>query len=477
MNTVPNTRRPPRPTVDSRHSSRRGLRAARASTALVAGATLLSGPLAAQVGSAPPGSLAEAVARALEVHPSIEAATAATEAADAGLRAARATRLPSVAVDGSVVRFEEPMLVAPLHRFDPTAVPDFDATLVRGTMAAQYTLFDGGRRGAEVQRARSLVAAGEAARRDAAANLAQRTAEAYLSVLAAREVVAAQARRESALEAEVDRARQFLREGAAPRLEVLRAEAELSSVQADGEAARRRLDLAVTTLGRLLDVAPAELRNASLDEPGLPTGPPPALLPADTAGSEVLDRSPAVARARSAARAADAGVAAARSAWLPSVDAQVGYTLYAGGSVDAVAEWQAGVSVRYPVFTGGVRAGAVQRARADAVRADAEARVIREEVARAADAARTAELEARSRVAALEAAVTRFAELARVERLALDEGAGTQSDWLRAEAGLFQARAGLADARYAVIRARVAWGRAVGRLDLDWIDSLMEVTP
>jgi outer membrane protein TolC len=103
--------------------------------------------------------------------------------------------------------------------------------------------------------------------------------------------------------------------------------------------------------------------------------------------------------------------------------------------------------------------------------------VVEEQVAREADAARTAETEARGRADALEAAVDRFAELARVERLALDEGAGTQSDWLRAEAGLFQARAGLADARFDVLRARIAWAQALGLLDLDWIASLTEVTP
>lgn len=444
---------------------------------LAAALTLVAVPAAGQPPEPPPTSLPAAVRRALDVHPSMDAAAAATRAADAGLTAARAAWLPSLGIDGSLTRFQEPMLVAPLHGFDPMAVPDFDATLARGTVGARYTLFDGGRRGADVRGAEASRDAAGAALRDATAALSLRTADAYLAVLSAREVVAAQTRRETALDAEVDRARQLLAEGAAPRLEVLRAEAERASVAADGEAARRRLDLALTTLGRLLDVAPAALRNASLDDPGLPGGLPPDLLPTDTAASAVLDGAPAVVRARSAARAAEAGAAAARSAWLPRVEAQVGYALYAGGSVDAVAEWQAGVQVSYPLFTGGARSGAADRAAAEAARVRAESHVVREEVAQAADAARTAEIEARTRVAALEAAVARYAELARVERLALDEGAGTQSDWLRAEAGLFQARAGLADARNAVLRARLNWGRAVGRLDIEWIDTLLEVTP
>lgn len=424
-----------------------------------------------------PTRLSDAAARALRVHPSIEVAGAALRSAEAALSAARAGRLPTVALEGSATRFQEPMLVAPLHGFDPTTVPDFDATLVRGTVAARYTVFDGGRRGSEIARAEAFVGVGDAVRRDTEAELILRTAEAYLLLLSSRDVVAAQSRREAALDAEVSRARQLLNEGAAPRLELLRVEAELASVFADGETSRRRLELARTTLARLLDLDPDLLVELSLETPSIPASAVPALAPTDTALASDLSDAPAVARARSAAAAAEAGLDAARASWLPSIEAQFGYALYAGGGVDPLAEWQAGIQMQYPLFTGGARSGAIERAAADAARARAETRVLEEEIARAADASRTAEVEARGRVATLEAAAARFVELTRVERLALDEGAGTQTDWLRAEAGLFQTRAGLAEARHAVLRARLTWARSVGVLDLDWLDSLLEVTP
>jgi outer membrane protein TolC len=436
----------------------------------------LSGTASAQ-GIASPTDLPSVLRRALDVHPSVEAAEAAADAAGAGLRVARAAWLPSFGVEASVTRFQESMLVAPLHRFDPTAVPDFDPTLMRGTLGASWTVFDGGRRGADVDRARALDRAGAAQRREVEADLLARTADAYMTVLAGREVVAAQERRETALEAEVARARQLVTEGAAAPLESLRAEAEWASVRAEGEAARQGLELAVATLARTLDLPVSTLREAVLLTPTIPPGAAPPLLPTDSAAPAALDASPGVRRARLSADAAGAAADAARAAWLPSVEALVGYNLFAGADVSAVAEWQAGVQVRYPLFTGGARSGAAARASAEAERARAEARVVEENTARAADAARTAESEARGRATALEAAVDRFTELARVERLALDEGAGTQSDWLRAEAGLFQARAGLADARFDVLRARIAWARALGLLDLDWIASLTEVSP
>jgi outer membrane protein TolC len=135
------------------------------------------------------------------------------------------------------------------------------------------------------------------------------------------------------------------------------------------------------------------------------------------------------------------------------------------------------VRVRYPLFTGGARRASVDLATARARAAHARAETVREEVALAADRARTAEDEARARISALEAALTSYDELVRVERLALDEGSGVQSDYLSAVAGLNQARAGLARARRDVLAARVFRARALGRLTLDWIADLTEELP
>ena len=49
--------------------------------------------------------------------------------------------------------------MAPLHGFDPMMAPSFDRSLVRGSLALSYSVFDGGARGARIGRAE----AGEAA--------------------------------------------------------------------------------------------------------------------------------------------------------------------------------------------------------------------------------------------------------------------------------------------------------------------------
>ena len=68
---------------------------------------------------------------------------AGVNAADAAVGEVSALRLPQLAFEGSATRYQEPMIVAPLHALDITRAPDFDRTLLRGTASVAYTLFDG----------------------------------------------------------------------------------------------------------------------------------------------------------------------------------------------------------------------------------------------------------------------------------------------------------------------------------------------
>ncbi|NIP80470.1 MAG: TolC family protein, partial [Gemmatimonadetes bacterium] len=141
---------------------------------------------------------------------------------------------------------------------------------------------------------------------------------------------------------------------------------------------------------------------------------------------------------------------------------------------DPAPEWQAGLRVSWPVFTGGARARAVERAEAEASAARADALLAAREVADAVDRALVAYRSARARVEALEAAVAQSEEVARIEALALEPGAGVQTDYLRAEAELLQARAGLAEARHGVVEARVRLAQATGELTPEWLLRMTE---
>jgi hypothetical protein len=237
--------------------------------AFLAMAALDTTPAGAQTPAPGALSLTDAVAAALRSHPAAEGARARTGGAAARLDQARAAWLPFLGAEGTLARFQEPMVVAPLHGFDPHNPPEFDRTLLQGNLSLGYTLFDGGGRSARVRRAEAGEAGAKAGEEGTGMDLAFQVSEAYLAVLTAREVLEASSRQKAALEAERRRTEQFLEEGKAARVDLLRVEAALSRTEAGEISARTELDVALGRLARLTGLAGEEVRGAELIPPRL----------------------------------------------------------------------------------------------------------------------------------------------------------------------------------------------------------------
>lgn len=438
--------------------------------ALASGATWGARPVAAQV-VGEPLTVSEAARLALRLSPSVAAALAAEEGSHAALGEARSTYFPSLALSGSAVRFQKPMVVAPLHGFDPLSPPQFDRTLVQGDISLTWTLFDGGARGARLRRARALATSASESVSAARAGLLASATGAFLDLRTAREVLDAAQQRVAALSAEAERARRMLAAGRSADVDLLRAQAALSGARADSASAAAQAGAAARELARLLGVAPDSLLGRRLAAPTSPETPLPER-------AELLRRArasnPELARARAQAGAAAAAHGEARAAWLPRFQALGRYAEFGSAAGAYTGEWQGGVQLSYPLFTAGQRSGAVERTAAEARAADARAEVAEQATERALDGALASLESARSRVAALAAAVRQFQEVVRIERLSLSTGAGTQTDYLSAEASLYDARASLTRARYAAIAARVDVARITGELSLDWLERNLE---
>jgi len=190
----------------------------------------------------------------------------------------------------------------------------------------------------------------------------------------------------------------------------------------------------------------------------------------------LVARNPQLAEARSAADAARWARRAAVAAWFPQLDATGAVLAYGGANESLTSEWQVGVRLSYPLFLGG-RTQSVRRTGAQADAADARYRALRLDAEDALDAALGARTAARAQAAAVETAVTHLAEVARVERLALEAGAGTEAEYLRAEADLRRIQAELARARAAVVLAQVELARLTGDLTVTWLDRTLETAP
>jgi len=426
--------------------------------------------------SAGPGetlTLEEAVRLALEYHPSVGVARAQREGFTGAVQQARGSRFPLVSTDASLSRYQEPSLVAPLHGFDPTMAPSFDRNLVRGNLLASYSIYDGGARAGRIGQAQSgeaMAVAGVAASQIA---LTAQVSAAYLDILSSADLLAAAGSQRGALEAERDRVRQFLDEGKAARVDLLRVQAALSQSEAVEISLRSRMDVAQGRLGRLTGLSWDGLRSRPLASLRLRSS---AADPLPEATAKARRSNPELEVARQRLAVASAGVQVADANWRPTVQAAGAYSDFGTLDGDHTLEWQGSLRVSLPLFTGGALKGERERASAEERGASEEVRLAELAVEDGVEEAVAALSETGALRSALERGVEQAEEVARIEALALEVGSGVQTDFLRAQAELFQARASLAQARHGEVMATIQLARVTGELSLDWLQENMEMT-
>ncbi|MGA9836703.1 MAG: TolC family protein [Gemmatimonadaceae bacterium] len=417
-------------------------------------------------------TLQSVVDRALDTHPAVAAAQAARDRSTADLQDARSRLLPGLNLDGAITRFQQPMIVGPLHGLDLRNPPLFDRTPYQAGLSLNWTVLDFGKRSAQIRAQSALRDAAGDALTGTEQQLMTVTVRAYLGVLDARELLGAQDRLLAALTAAAARTRQLEAQGKAAHVDVLRLEAEVQRARADRITAAAQLDVAEHQLAQLADTSFGAVHDATLA---------PLTLTDTTAVSDTTDaaRGELVSRAMRSSSdvraleqrslAARAGVAAARATWFPTLQMQGAYIDRGRWAGNYSAEWQVGLAMSYPVYTGGSRTSAMQRASADQRAAQAQVRAAQLNVEQQVDQTLAAIREAHARVTALQSAVAQAQEVERIEQLALDVGTVVQTDYLDAEAKLYSARAGLIQARHAEIAARVDLARTLGELSRDWL--------
>ena len=313
----------------------------------------------------------------------------------------------------------------------------------------------------------SQVRAAESGVRSARQELIGQVAESYLGVLLARDQLDAHDQRIAALQAELDRVEALLAVGRAPRVEVLRAEAALADARANRIRTVTMRRVAEGDLGRLMGLASGALREREFQ--GV------ALLEAGTDDprllfSASLATNPGVQRARDDLTSAEAAVGVAQGARRPSVDVQAAYVDQ--GSIDGhfTGEWNVGLGISMPVFTGGRLGHGVSRAEALREASRENVRLAELGAAASVDRALATLEEMEARAVSLRTAVDRSEEVARIERLRLDTGTGVQSDYLQAEATLLSLRAALSEVDHGAVLARIRLAKAVGELDEGWLE-------
>jgi outer membrane protein TolC len=419
-------------------------------------------------------SLGTAVGRALVHYPTITAAAAGEAEARAVLGVAQAARRPDVQVRGSVTQYQKPTLVSPIHAFQAGLTPPFDETLLQTVVGGTYTLFDGGARRAQIDQARSQVEASAAASRSIEDVVIAQVVANYSRVLGRSRTLDAHDRRIAALDRERNRVEQMRAAGRAADLEQLRVAAALETARAERVQIAEALDTAERELARLVGAHPDETRAARLD--------PLAIIDRQEPDREALvagalGASPVLENARHRVAAAEAAIGAAESGRWPQLQAVGNFVGFGSAAGHFTSEWNAGMQVVFPLFNGGATGQRIARARAARDAAAEQVRNVELQIRGEIDRALSALREAGARLAGLESAILQFTEVVRIEKLRLETGTGTQTDYLAAEADLLGARASLADVQYGEVVARVELARATGLLDPATLPQLLTVKP
>jgi outer membrane protein len=419
-------------------------------------------------------TLEDAAARALSYYPSVQASAAELDAANSLVDEAEAANFPTLNVGANAFRYQDPMIVYPIHAFNLDLLPPFDRNLWQAQAELSYLLYDGGSRSARIDERRARRESALTSLLDARQKLLSRLVQQYLSVLSTAQTLQAQDRSIQALNAELDRVKQMFDVGRAARVDLLRVEASIAAAGAERVRLASSLDLGERNLARLSGSDVSETRASRLVPVALADS---ALPPREEVLRGALESSPKIRQAREELAAAEATAGGSRGQRLPSIHLDGRTINYGSFSGENSLEWNVGVSVAYSLFNGGSVSSIVARNESVARSAAERLRWMELEVAGEVDGGLAAVEEADARVESLATAVARFDEVSRIEKLRLETGVGTETDYVRAEADRLAAEADLIEARYAEIAARAELARVEGSLSPEWIEQNLRNEP
>ncbi len=407
-------------------------------------------------------TLGEAWALALQHDQALAAARSQAEAAGLHAAAAHAQRWPTVAVNGTYAQLDD----SPAFDFSFTGLPLTppelfdDDTLVMGAATVTVPLYTGGRISAS-------IAAAEATRRGAEAQLAGATADlklavasAYVDLLRARQALRVAQSNVQTLESLARDTTSLFDRELVPKNELLAAQVALADARQDELRAANAAEVALGAYNRRLG-APLD-RVAELDATLAVEFDPPATLEAAT--TQAVARRPELGALTAQAESYGQMARTERSRVLPQVALSGSYLHLQNQFLDDDDVGMAGIGVQWALFDGGQsrkRAAALERtSRAtEQQRADVSSLI-----ALQVRQAWLAVGEARGRMAVTAEAAGQAQESLRIAQERYRAGLGTQTQLLEAETLRVQALKNRDDAVLDAELARLRLARAVGVL-------------
>ncbi len=435
-----------------------------ASVALVATMAGLAAPAWAE-------TLQEAIALAYRTNPTLQAQRANQRALDETVPQARAGLRPEVSVNGSASYsrtdlpnsagvdlngdglFNGPFETAPSDNIN-------ESDSVGASIGVSQTLYSGGRIARGIDAAEANVRSGRESLRSIEQEVLASVIQVYVDVQRDLEILRIREANLGVLRRQLDESNARFEVGEITRTDVSQSEARLAQSEADLAGAQAQLSVSRAAYAAVVGQAPASLETPP-PLPGVPTD-------FDAALDIGLVENPDVIAAQYDLAAAESRHAQAKSAFLPSVGLSSSY----GGSTaisefdlsDRTNQFQAGVSLSVPLFTGGLNRSRVAQALEQANAAQIEIERQRRAVLQNVSSAYANVISTRAQLQAGVAGVSAARVAAEGVRQEQQVGLRTTLDVLNGELELRNAEINLAVATRNQYVAQASLLTAMGRL-------------
>lgn len=409
-------------------------------------------------------TLERCIETALESSPDVKSANARVSASLAAVKEVASAYYPQVGLSGSWTRTDNPpqAFFMSLNQRRASLQKDFnnpdDTENVRGSVVAQWRVFDSGRREADrrvaKQGARGSAFILESVRND----LVYQITRAYYGILQVRAFIVVQEEAVKSLSENLRVATERNQAGSALKTDVLNLDVQLSQAREELIRARNGLKLGVAAL----NTAIGKTLVGSSDVEGLRGGEIPTIS-SNNAPSAGVEARPEWRAMEARIRAMETMVTRARREYLPVVN---GF-----GSVDWDSEtlsgfeqsYIVGAAVEVNIFDGHRNRSGVARAKAGEAEVHAEADKLRQALELDLTQARLNEQEARERLDVASKSLASAEEALRLTQERYQQGAVVVIDLLTAQMGLTATRTRQVAAQYDCLIARANVERAMGR--------------
>ncbi len=423
---------------------------------------LFSGDVLAEESPAAGGrlTLQEAIEIALSHHPTLLAARGALQVQQARVGEARANLLPQLDLQSDYTRATSNFAPNPQFRGLNQAAASESNTSFNNYSAAlslQQQIYDFGKTGAAVDAAKENLYASrwdeEASRQSIVLNVKA----AYLGLLKARRLVQVDEETVAQFEKHLQQVEGFYKAGTRTRFDVTTAQVNLTNARLDLITARNAAEVARATLANTIGVP-----NQPIGELEDLLGFEKVEISEDQAIQEALAHRPELLSFSAQHRAQEALVRSAQRNYFPVLSGVADYT-YRGQDFPLVWNWDVGLNLTFPIFSGFLTRSQIAEARANLAVVSANEELLRQSILLEIHQAYSNLVEAEERVRTSELVVRQAEENLDLANGRFQAGVGTSVEQTDAQVLLTNAKTSQVQALYDYQVDRAQLDKAMGR--------------